>query len=66
MIDVGERLIGLPEVRRKTGLGTSSIYRKMSAAEFPAARRKGVNSVGWKLSEIDEWINNLPKVKVAS
>jgi prophage regulatory protein len=50
-------ILRLPEVRRKTGLASSTIYLKIAQGDFPHAIRLGVRSVGWIESEIDGWIN---------
>lgn len=58
--DIGERILRLPEVIRKTGLGSSTIYRRIAAGTFPKPKELGTNSVGWKLSDVDRWIAALP------
>ena len=55
-----QRLIRLPEVKLRTGLGRSSIYRKMADGSFPQPRKVGERAVAWHLSDIDDWIDNLP------
>ena len=50
----------LADVRTLTGLSTSTIYRRMAAGKFPAARRLSNQKVGWLRSEIDEWAASLP------
>ena len=54
------RLIRLPEVKLRTGLGRSSIYRKMADGSFPQPRKVGERAVAWHLSDIDGWIDDLP------
>lgn len=58
-----DRIIRLPEVMRITSLGRSTIYRKLQAnpPQFPMALDLGENSVGWYLSEILDWIANVPR-----
>jgi prophage regulatory protein len=51
-----ERLIRFPEVKRLTGLSGATLYRKMSANEFPRPVRLGANACAWPLSEIQDWI----------
>ena len=60
-IDMGERLIALPEVVRKTGMGRSTIYRRIGERSFPAGVDLGGGMVRWKLSEIDAWIEDRPR-----
>lgn len=52
----GERLIRLPEVRSRTGKGTTTIYREMAAGTFPHPVPIGGGRVAWIESQIDAWI----------
>jgi len=45
----------------KVGSSRSSIYLMISKGLFPKPVKLGVRAVGWKESEIDEWIED--KVK---
>ena len=58
--DTDERLLRLRDVKQKTGLGTSTIYRRIADGTFPAPRSLGPNTVRWLQSEIDAWIKSLP------
>ena len=49
-------ILRLPEVVKSTGLARSTIYKKMSANEFPKPISLGVKSVGWLESDIQNWI----------
>lgn len=51
------RLIRLSEVRLRTGLGRSSIYRKMDEGTFPRSRQLSDRAVAWLMSDIDHWID---------
>jgi len=55
-----ERLLRLRDVKEKTGLGSSTIYRHIANGTFPVPRRLGPNTVRWLESEIDAWIESLP------
>jgi prophage regulatory protein len=52
------RLIRLAEVRRRTGLSTSSIYLGMQRGEFPRRVRITGSVIGWIEREIEEFIVN--------
>jgi prophage regulatory protein len=52
----GERLIRIDEVKRLTGISTATLYRKISANEFPRPVRLGVVARAWPLSEVQSWI----------
>lgn len=59
-IDLGaDRLLKLSEVRIITGLGTTTIYRKMHDGEFPRPLHLGRGTVRWRLSTLMEWIDSL-------
>ena len=51
-----ERLIRIGEVKRLTGLSTATLYRKISAKEFPRPVRLGAAARAWLLSEVQDWI----------
>lgn len=52
----GDSLLRKPEVQRRTGLSTTSIYRKMSQNTFPPQVRLGPKMVAWYQSDIDRFI----------
>jgi prophage regulatory protein len=56
--NINVRLIRLAEVRRRTGLSTSSIYLGMQRREFPQRVRICGSVIGWIEREIDEFILN--------
>lgn len=56
---VSERLLRLREVMSKTGLGKSTIYRKIESAGFPSPVSVGGQSVRWRESEVERWITSL-------
>lgn len=51
-----KRVLRLKEVRHKTGLGRSTIYRWMAEGRFPKPVRLGARSVAWIEHEIDDWL----------
>lgn len=46
----------LAEVEETTGLKKSAIYALMSMGEFPRPYKLSERAVGWKQSEIEEWM----------
>jgi prophage regulatory protein len=50
------RMLRLREVKHLTGLGTSTIYLKMSRGEFPRQIPLGEAAVGWSSREIESWL----------
>jgi prophage regulatory protein len=51
-----ERLIRIDEVKHLTGISTATLYRKISAKEFPRPVRLGIVARAWPLSEVRDWI----------
>jgi prophage regulatory protein len=52
---MSEKIIRLPQVKEKVGLGTTAVYEKMKQGTFPKQIKIGRLS-GWIESEIEEWI----------
>jgi prophage regulatory protein len=50
------RLIRLPEVKRKTGLGSTAIYKFQKDGGFPKSIKITPRAVAWIEREVDEWI----------
>lgn len=53
-----DRIIRLPELLQITGLSSASVYRWIAEGRFPAAIRLGKNSVGWRASAVEAWIES--------
>ena len=49
------KILRLPEVKARTGLGHSSIYERISAGTFPRQVKIGERAVGWLENEIQDW-----------
>lgn len=52
------RLIRLAEVKRRTGVSTSTIYRWMTEGKFPRSHPIGDFIAAWSEAEIEEWIES--------
>ena len=50
------RFMRLTEVIKDTGLGRSSIYKRIAQGEFPKPVPLGGRAVGWVSDEIEAWI----------
>jgi prophage regulatory protein len=59
------RLLRLPKVKDRTGLGRSTIYDRVSRGEFPrpVSLGNGGRAVAWLESDINAWIQT--KVEAA-
>jgi len=56
-----QQIIKLSEVKRKTTLSSSSIYRKVAAGEFPSPIKLSERSSGWLQTEVENWIDERVK-----
>ena len=46
----------LPQVKARTGLSRSEIYRRIAMGDFPAPVKLGQRASAWSTAEIDAWI----------
>jgi prophage regulatory protein len=53
----GRRLIRLPEVRSRTGLSKTTIWRHTRRGEFPKPVTLTRGTIGWVEEEVDDWID---------
>ena len=54
------QLLKMKDVIRVTGLSRSNIYKLISEKRFPASYKLSTRRVGWKKTEIDQWIDTRP------
>ena len=57
-----DRILRIAEVLVLTGLSRATLYRLIESGDFPQPVRLGgrkSRGVGWRLSEVQEWIRNL-------
>ena len=55
---MSEKIHRLPQVMERTGLSRSMIYLLISIDEFPKQVKLTQRTVGWRESEIDDWIES--------
>jgi prophage regulatory protein len=55
------RLLRLPDVMARTGLGRDTIYRLERAGEFPARVRLGARATAWREDELLVWLDARPR-----
>lgn len=51
-----DSLLRLAEVRKRTGLSRTTIYRRISAGAFPASIPISAGLVAWYEADINEWV----------
>jgi len=60
------RVLRIQEVEDRVGVTRSTIDRWEKAGKFPARRQLGEGAVGWLETEIDEWLQSLPKTNTSN
>ena len=60
-------ILRLPQVVAKTGISRSRIYEYMRREidAFPQPVKIGIRSVGWRLAEVDEWLETRERAGTA-
>lgn len=46
----------LPQIKARTGLSRSEIYRRIALGAFPAPIKLGLRASAWSKHEVDAWI----------
>ena len=59
-----ERILSVPDASRKVNLGKSRLYEMIGAGEFPSPIQISKGRVGFRESEVDEWIRTRPVVNL--
>ena len=50
------------EAARYVGLSRPTIDRWRKAGKFPKALQLGAQAIGWRRSDLDDWLNDRPTV----
>lgn len=50
------------EAARYVGVSRPTIDRWRKAGKFPKALQLGAQAIGWRRSDLDDWLNNRPTV----
>lgn len=53
-----DRIIRKKELALMLGVSDATIYRWVENEGLPSPIKLGKNSVGWRLSEVNEWLNS--------
>jgi prophage regulatory protein len=51
------QMLRAEEVLKRTGLGRSTMYRRIAAGTFPQPQRLGPNSIRFYEDEVQKWID---------
>lgn len=55
------RILSMKDVCELTGYSRTHIYRLERVGRFPRRRKLGLAKIGFLRSEVQDWIDNLPK-----
>ena len=50
------RILRMPDLSRYLGISKATIYRLLNRRRFPKPIKLGPRAVGWKITDVDEWI----------
>tara|TARA_B110000977_G_scaffold129074_1_gene164645 strand:- start:2 stop:439 length:438 start_codon:yes stop_codon:yes gene_type:complete len=53
-----DRILRAKEVKEITGLSRTTLWRLENKGDFPRRVSLGVGSVGWRYSEVKDWLTN--------
>jgi prophage regulatory protein len=56
-------ILKINEVSKMVGISKPHIYRLISETKFPRPYKIGIRSVGWKLSDIKDWVDTRVKTQ---
>lgn len=56
------KILRIPELTKLTGLSRVTLWRLERDGNFPRRVQLSQNTVGWKASEVDEWLESRPRV----
>ena len=62
---ISSTLIRLPEVKRRTGLSKSTIYRIEGEGRFPRRVQLGLRATAWREDEVQTWIESRPNANAS-
>ena len=60
---MASRILRLPTVLLRTGLSRSTVYARVAEGTFPRQLSLGQNTVGWRETDIDTWIDGLTAIR---
>jgi prophage regulatory protein len=60
-LPVRDRILRQAEVEAKVGFKKTKLFEKVADGTFPSPIALGPRAVGWRESEVDQWIAELPR-----
>jgi len=59
------RILTMKQVSELTSYTPQHLYRLINAGRFPRPIRMGLNRIGFRLSDVEQWVANRPTVEPA-
>lgn len=56
-----DAILRRPAVEALCGMSRSSMYAAMSRGEFPRPVKLGSRAVGWRLGDVQKWLQSRPQ-----
>ena len=53
------KLLRRHQLEANLGISRSTIYQMMASGEFPKPLKIGRRAVGWRVEDVEEWLDNL-------
>ena len=53
-----DEILRKPRVLALIGIGNTSLYEAIKRGDFPAPVKLGVGAVGWRRSDIENWLDS--------
>ena len=60
------RIIRQKELSELLGVSVTTLYRMQDRGQLPPRRKVSSNVVGWLESDINEWLQQIPEMKVVN
>ena len=57
-----DKILRFKDIRDRTGWSRATLHRRVDAGDFPRPVSLGRNCTGWRESEVNSWMANLPKI----
>ena len=57
---MSDRIVRTPEACRMVGVSRSTLVRLVKSGSFPLPVRISKNAVGWRLSDLAQWLESRP------
>lgn len=57
--DTKDRILRSEEVQKIAGVSRTTLWRMERKGQFPSRVPLGTGSIGWRMSDIEEWMNSI-------